>query len=128
MRIAVPRYLSRIAPRFGFTEDVLIVEVQGQEVTSEEVIPLDGYAPHEIPNLLSKIGVQVVLTGGISDFFQEIFRALGIEVVWGLIGPPEEGIKRYISRELDAAPDRCFGLRARRGCGRRRREFGREEG
>lgn len=121
MKIAIPRYRGRIAPRFGFTEDVLIMELDGDRVVSQEPVPLDRCFPHEIPRLLHERGVQVVLTGGINTLFQEMFRALGIQVVWGLIGTPEEGLRAYAVGAQSPAPSGCLGRRMRRGQGRGRR-------
>lgn len=120
MKIGIPRYRERIAPRFGFTEDVLILELDGNQVVGWEVIRLDGYFPHQIPALLHQKGVEVVITGGINSVFQEMFRALDMEVFWGLIGTPEDGLKAYLGGVPADFRGACRGRRLRRGQNRSR--------
>jgi predicted Fe-Mo cluster-binding NifX family protein len=120
MKVAIPRYDQRIAPRFGFTQDVLVVELEGRGVRSTESVAVDRRFPHQIPELLHCKGVQVVLTGGINVDFQEMFRALGIKVIWGLIGTPEEALEAFVSGRVSPGMGRCPGgaqRRRRRGCG-----------
>ncbi len=120
MKIGIPRYRERIAPRFGFTEDVLILELDGNQVVGREVIRLDGYFPHQIPALLHQKGVDVVITGGINTVFQEMFRALDMQVFWGLIGTPEDGLKAYLGGVPADFRGACRGRRLRRGQNRSR--------
>lgn len=117
MKIGIPRYRGRIAPRFGFTEDVMILELEGNQVVGREVIRLDGYFPHHIPTLLHDKGVKVVITGGINTAFQEMFRALDVQVMWGLIGTPEDGLKAYLEGARGNFRGVCPGGRFRRGRG-----------
>ncbi len=121
MKIAIPRYRGRVSPRFGFTEDVLVMELEGDKITGQETLALDGCLPHEIPRLLHQRGVHVVLTGGINAVFQEMFRALGILVIWGLIGTPQEALSAYITGVQSPAPGQCLRRRMRRARGRGRR-------
>ncbi len=118
MKIAIPRYGGRISPRFGFTQDVLLVDVGEGGGDSREVLPVGGLFPQEIPAYLHSKGVRVVLTGGINREFQDLFRALGIEVIWGLIGTPEEALEAYLAGRVAPGMGRCPGLRRHR---RRRR-------
>jgi predicted Fe-Mo cluster-binding NifX family protein len=118
MKIAIPRYRGRISPRFGFTQDILLVEMDDAGGRSREVFAVDSLMPHEIPEKLHDKGVQAVLTGGINAEFQSLFRELGIQVIWGLIGTPEETLEAYLSGQLAPGMGRCPG---RRRNGRRTR-------
>jgi len=119
MRVAIPRYNGRISPRFGFTQDILIVDLVGTDIRSQEILPMDRHLPHEIPNMLSGKGVEVVLTGGMNLQFQNLFRAHGIKVLWGLIGTPEEALDAYLAGDITPGmglcPFRGRGQRHRRG-------------
>ena len=119
MKVAIPRYEGRISPRFGFTQDVLVVEVGEEGTDSRQILPVNRLFPQEIPGHLHGKGVRVVLTGGINAGFQSLFRALDIEVIWGLIGTPEEALKAYLSGQLAPGMGRCPG--GGRHQGRRRR-------
>lgn len=119
MKVAILRYRERVAPRYGFGEDALIVELVGEETVSKEVLPLAGYSPHEIPRLLREKGVSILVTGGINGVFQEMFRALGIEVFWGFIGTPEEALAACLFRGEAGGRLPCGRRRARRRLGQK---------
>lgn len=114
MKVAIPRYAERISPRFGFTQDILVVEVGEEGVLSREIIPMDRHFPHEIPELLARTGVAVVLTGGINLHFQGLFHARGIRVIWGLIGKPEAALAAFLSGEITPGMGQCPAKRGRR--------------
>jgi len=126
MKIAILRYRERVAPRYGFSEDVLIVDLVGREARDQEVIPLRGWFPYEIPKLLKEKGVEVVIAGGINRVFQEMFRSFGIEVVWGFIGTPEEALAAFSVRGADGWRVPCGRRRARRRLGQRNGSFRKE--
>jgi len=107
MKVAIPRYEGRISPRFGFTQDILIVDLENGKIQSRESIPVERYLPGEIPDLLFQKGVRVVLTGGINLQFQDMFRERGIEVIWGLIGTPEEALEAFFMGKIESGVGRC---------------------
>lgn len=114
MKVAIPRYEGRISPRFGFTQDILVVDLENETIRSRESIPVQRYLPVEIPDLLFQKGVRVVLTGGINLQFQEMFRERGIEVIWGLIGTPEEALEAFCMGKIASRVGRCRGRKRKR--------------
>jgi predicted Fe-Mo cluster-binding NifX family protein len=114
MKLAIPRYQGRISPRFGFTEDILVADLDAKGEGHYEVIPMDRRFPFEIPELLARRGVGVLITGGINLHFQNLFRSRGIEVIWGLIGTPEAALKAYFAGKVVPGMGRCPAGRQRR--------------
>jgi predicted Fe-Mo cluster-binding NifX family protein len=57
--------------------------------------------------LLNGKGVRVVLTGGINLHFQNLFQSHGIDVIWGLIGTPEEALGGFLAGEITPGMGRC---------------------
>jgi predicted Fe-Mo cluster-binding NifX family protein len=113
MKIAIPRYAERISPRFGFTQDILVVDMGANGIQSREIIHLDRRFPHEIPELLARKGVQVMLTGGINLHYQTLLRTMGIQVIWGLIGTPEDALEAFVAGEIRPGMGRCPAGRRR---------------
>ena len=128
-KVAIPRYAGRIAPRFGFTEDILLVELSESGSALRKVISARNHLPHDIPELLAGEGVRVVLTGGINHQFQSLFQSYGIDVIWGLIGTPEDALEAFLTGGLSPGMGRCPEGRRRQsrhgqgrhGQGRRKR-------
>ena len=107
MKLAIMLYGKRISPRFGYSQGVLIVEVNGQEEVRRRTIGLEGYYPEQIPELLRKAGVEVVISGGMNHYFQNLFKALGIRVIWGIIGDAEETLQAFKADQLAPGMGSC---------------------
>ena len=86
MKLAVMLYGSRVSPRFGYSQGVLIVDYSGQQEIHRKTLEVKGTYPEQIPELLGKEGVKVVISGGMNPHFQNLFRLRGIKVIWGIIG------------------------------------------
>ena len=114
MKVAIPRYEGRISPRFGFAQDVLVADLAGVGDPHSEILSLERCFPEEIPRMLHAKGVQVVLTGGINFHFQDLFRALGIQVIWGIMGTPEEAVEAFLNGKLVPGMGRCPSGKHRR--------------
>jgi predicted Fe-Mo cluster-binding NifX family protein len=120
MKVAIPMYEGRISPRFGFIQNILLADIGEKGVLYREILPIEcGRLVHEIPEMLHDQGVRVLLTGGINLHFQNLFKALGIEVIWGLIGTPEEAVDAFVSGQVVPGMGRCAssGRHRRRGTG-----------
>jgi predicted Fe-Mo cluster-binding NifX family protein len=90
-------------------------------------MPVKGCSPEEIPELLSKEGVELVICGGMNDCFQELFQERGIGVIWGIIGDVEDVLTAYQANQLVAGMGCCpqggrTGRRFRAGLPKRSRE------
>jgi predicted Fe-Mo cluster-binding NifX family protein len=81
-------------------------------------LEITNYYPEQIPVVLSKEGVEVVISGGMNHHFQNLFRLRGIEVIWGIIGEADEVLRVFKSGQLTPGMGFC-----QRGLGRRQRRF-----
>ena len=118
MKLAIMLYGTRISPRFGYSQAVMIVEVSGREEIRRNTLEIADYYPEQIPVVLSKEGVEVVISGGMNHHFQNLFRLRGIEVIWGIIGEADEVLRVFKSGQLTPGMGFC-----QRGRGRRQRRF-----
>ena len=116
MKLAVMLYGTRVSPRFGYSQAVMIVEVSGHQEIRRKTLETDDYYPEQIPVVLGKEGVEVVISGGMNKHFQDLFRFQGIQVIWGIIGEADDVLATFSSGEL--TPGMGFCPR-----GRRRRRF-----
>ena len=116
MKLAIMLYGRRVSPRFGYSQGILIVELSGRQEIRRKTVEAGKYYPEQIPELLGKEGVEVVISGGMNQHFQNLFRLRGIEVIWGIIGEADDVLATFSSGEL--TPGMGFCPR-----GRRRRRF-----
>ncbi len=119
MKLAVMLYGTRVSPRFGYSQGVLIVEVNKQKEIGRKTLEVGKYYPEQIPELLGKEGVEVVISGGMNHHFQNLFRLRGIEVIWGIIGEADDVVTAFSSGQLTPGMGFCpRGRRKRRFRGR----------
>jgi predicted Fe-Mo cluster-binding NifX family protein len=124
MKIAIPIYENRISPRFDFSPEIWIVEVERGEVVGEEKI---STANLNIPQRLEQVtlnGVDKLICGGIDPFSRNQLGIRGIEVVQDVIGDAEIVFDLFIRGRL--RPGLCCEKRRGKGfCPRRRGSRGR---
>ena len=123
MKLAIMLYGTRVSPRFGYSQRVMIVEVSGQEEIRRKILEADDYYPEQIPVVLGKEGVEVVISGGVNKHFQDLFRSQGIQVMWGIIGEADDALAAFKAGQL--APGMGCCPEGRRPRQRQRRFRGR---
>jgi predicted Fe-Mo cluster-binding NifX family protein len=113
MKIAIPIFGNRISPRFDFSPEVWIIDVEGGEVVRQEKLPT---ANLNLPQRLEQItsnGVDKVICGGIDGFCQSQLGSRGIDVVQDVIGDAESVFDLFMRGRLRSGF--CSERRGRRG-------------
>jgi predicted Fe-Mo cluster-binding NifX family protein len=118
MKLAIMLYGTRVSPRYGYSQGVLIVEVNNQEEFDRKTLEIGKYYPEKIPELLSNEGVEVVISGGMNQHFQNLFRLRGIDVIWGIIGEVDDVLAAFMNGRLRPGMG-CCPVGRRRGQGQR---------
>ena len=123
MKVAIMLYGTRVSPRFGYSQGVMVVEVSGHQEIRRKTLETADYYPEQIPVVLGKEGVEVVISGGMNKHFQNLFRSQGIQVMWGIIGEANDALTAFKAGQLAPGMGSCpEGRRPRR---RQRRFQGR---
>ena len=123
MKLAIMLYGTRVSPRFGYSQGVMVVEVRDHQEICRKTLETTDYYPEQIPVVLGKEGVEVVISGGMNKYFQSLFRSQGIEVIWGIIGEANDALTAFRDGELTPGMGCC--PEGRRGRQRQRRFRGR---
>jgi predicted Fe-Mo cluster-binding NifX family protein len=114
MKLAIMLYGTRVSPRYGYSQGVLVVEVNNQEEFDRKTLEIGKYYPEKIPELLSNEGVEVVISGGMNQHFQNLFRLRGIDVIWGIIGEVDDVLAAFMNGRLRPGMGCCPAGRRRR--------------
>ena len=120
MKLAVMLYGTRVSPRFGYSHGVMIVEVNDHQEICRKTVNTDDYYPEQIPVVLGKEGVEVVISGGMNKHFQNLFLSQGIQVIWGIIGEADDALAAFRDGQLTPGMGCCPGGRRPR---QRQRRF-----
>ena len=112
MKIAIPLFGNRISPRFDFSPEMWIIDVEGGKVVGQEKLPT---ANLNLPQRLEQItsnGVNKVICGGMDGFCQNQLGNRGIDVVQDVIGEAEIVFDLFMRGRL--RPGLCCEGRGRR--------------
>jgi predicted Fe-Mo cluster-binding NifX family protein len=122
MKIAIPIFENRISPRFDFSPEMWVIEVEGGKVVGQEKFPTTNLSlPQRLKQITSN-GVDKVICGGIDGFSRDQLGSRGIGVVQDVIGDAEIVIDLFMEGRL--RPGLCCERRGgRQLCG-----WGKESG
>jgi predicted Fe-Mo cluster-binding NifX family protein len=112
MKIAIPIFGNRISPRFDFSPELWVIEVEKGEVLGQEKLPT---ANLNLPQRLEQItsnGVDKVICGGIDGFSRNQLGSRGIDVIQDVIGDAEIVFDLFMGGRL--RPGFCCEKRGRR--------------
>jgi len=90
MKIAVPLFKERVAPYFGASSKILLVEMQGEAIVRESSWEVAGEGAMEIARRLVDLGVEKVICGGIQHRYKNWLVGRGVTVVENQRGPARE--------------------------------------
>ena len=107
MKLAIPLYGNRVSPRFGYSRDFLIVELQGAKEIDRKILTMEIDHPGRMADRLAREGVSLILSGGMNPYFQEQFRLRNIAVIWGLIGEADDVLATYLDGQVFSGMGPC---------------------
>lgn len=101
---------SQVAHHFGRCPYFALVDLDGQEVESCEVIENPFYAAHQpgqVPGFIKEQDADVMLSGGMGGRALQFFSNFGIEAATGAQGTVQKALEDYLGGDLrGAAPCR----------------------
>ena len=115
MKIAIPIFGSRISPRFDFSPETWIIDVEGGEVVRQEKFPTANLNLLQRLEQITSNGVNKVICGGIDGFCQIQLGSRGIDVVQDVIGDAEIVFDLFMRGRLRPGLC-CEGRGGRRFC------------
>ena len=122
MRVAVPDWKGRISPVFDVARQLLVVDFGGGRELQRSAERLE---PTLLPlrvDGLARLGVNVLLCGGISAPLLRMLEARSIRVIPGVSGDVDQVLQGYLAGQLT---DDRFAMPGWRGPGGRRYRGGR---
>jgi len=100
IRIAVPLFKERVAPYFGASSKILLVEMQGEAITHEATWDVGGEGAMEIARRLVDLGVEKLICGGIQNRYKNWLIGRGVTVVENQRGPAREVVENLPRMEV----------------------------
>ena len=123
MRVAIPLFGTRIAPRFDCADEFLVANVSAGAVVERGQVTVAGLAPVERAKRLCELGVDTVVCGGIDQLSASYLAGRGLAVYAWVTGEADDALDGLLLGELEplammGAGGHCRGrwrFRHRRG-------------
>ena len=105
MKIAVTYQNGEIFQHFGHTEQFKVYEVQEGRIINDEVIDTNGSGHGALAGMLSNLGVEVLICGGIGGGAQTALAGAGIKLYGGVSGNADGAVESLIFGMLSYDPN-----------------------
>jgi len=113
MKIAIPIFENRISPRFDFSPEMWVIEVErGKVVGQEKFSTANLNLPQRLEQITSN-GVDKVICGGIDGLSRDQLGSRGIDVVQEVTGDADIVFDLFMRGRLRSGF--CCERRGRRG-------------
>jgi len=115
VKVAIPVFGVRVSPRLDFAPAFVLAEVENGKVARREMVQAAGWPRLGRIEKLARMGVDVLLCGGIDRRTALQCEALGIRVFAWVTGEAEDALRGLLDGEVDSGV--MVGAGGRR-CGR----------
>ena len=123
MKTLIPVFKNRVSPVFDWCSNLLVVEIQsGREVGRSEVAAADTDPVGQTDQVV-KLGVGLVVCGGIGEILLGLIEANNIRVIPGVSGDIDDVLAALSAGELPHPRFMMPGCGAHRGQHRLRGTF-----
>jgi predicted Fe-Mo cluster-binding NifX family protein len=113
MKVAIPIFENRISPRFDFSPEMWVIEIEkGKVVGQEKFSTANLNLPQRLEQITSN-GINKVICGGIDGLSRDQLGSRGIDVVQDVIGDADIVFDLFLRGRLRSGF--CCERRGRRG-------------
>ena len=103
MKIGIPIWEDKISPVLDTASRLLVVETEGQKESSRFETYLDVHDTAHRCFRIQGLGVDILICGAVSRRLLEKLMALGMQIIPGISGHPEEVLKAYLHGNIGDA-------------------------
>ena len=109
MIIAMPIVQNQLCMHFGHCEVFAFFEVDKNEkrIIKKTTLAPPPHEPGILPPWIKRQGADVVITGGMGARAQGLFQEVGIKVITGACGDPEQVVLDYLNNSLQTGANAC---------------------
>ncbi|NPV93360.1 MAG: hypothetical protein HPY50_21585 [Firmicutes bacterium] len=103
MKLAMPVYQNKLAPRFDCAEEFLIIDVGSGRVGERKVLRCRSDYPLERATMLADSEADVIICGAIDQYSNRILSVKGKQVYSWQSGEIEDIIDKFVTSQYGAA-------------------------
>jgi len=100
MKVALTVWENRISPLFDSAGMLLVADIEKDGRIKKHFEPIDKGLAFSRVARLDELGVNVLICGGISDFFASLIEARRIKIIPFAAGPVEEVLEAFLAGDV----------------------------
>ena len=100
-KVAIPTFQKRVSPVLDTCKYLLVINFKNGSEVDRESIFLDDMTLNERCHIVEKLGVSVIICGGISEAFGKILKRVKLQLINGIAGEVEQVLSAYSGGCLD---------------------------
>ncbi len=105
MKIAVTYQNGQVFQHFGHTEQFKVYTVDNGKITTGEIVDTNGSGHGALAGLLSALGVDALICGGIGGGAQMALKEAGIRLFGGVSGSCDAAVEALLGGTLGFNPN-----------------------
>lgn len=105
MRVAATYENGNVFPHFGHTKQFKVFTVEEGKVTDTQVVDTNGSGHGALAGMLSALGVDTLICGGIGAGAQAALAEAGIGLYGGVSGSVDTAVEQLLAGSLAYDPD-----------------------
>jgi predicted Fe-Mo cluster-binding NifX family protein len=100
-KIAIPTFHKRVSPVLDTCKHILVINCKdGSEIDRKNIF-IGDMTLNERCRIFEKLGVSVIICGGISEAFGKILKSVKLQLTKGIAGEVEDVLSAYLVGCLD---------------------------
>ncbi len=107
MKIAISTDGSMVSAHFGRCPNFTVIDIENNELKSQDLLANPGHAPGAIPQFLRSQGVEMIVCGGMGNKAISMFNAFGVKTVLGVEGEISDIVDKLKEGTLAGGDSLC---------------------
>jgi predicted Fe-Mo cluster-binding NifX family protein len=108
MKFAIPLSEGKLTAHFGHCREFAFIEVENNEIKKKETHVPPPHEPGILPAWLHRLGVNVIIAGGMGGMAIDLFKQSSINVIIGAPAlEPEKLVRGYLNNTLVTGANVC---------------------
>ena len=100
-KVAIPIFQNRVSPVLDSCRHMLVIDIEQGAELNRETIYLDEMSLAERCGMFAKLGIAIVICGGVSEIFANMLMGVHIRLVNGIAGEINDVIAAFLGECLD---------------------------
>lgn len=100
MRVAIPLFGTRVAPRCTGAESVMMAIVDGSRVRSKSIHHLENTTVSDYLDFLAELKIETIICGAASESFREEAKLMGLDIVADVAGEADDVLRLLSENSL----------------------------